>query len=159
VGEETDSKDADLTEIPYAEAVRSIELQARGLDELRSRTGVLLAASSVTTSFLGAASLDESGFDTLAALAMIAFAVSVGVCLAILWPKSDWRFALGARTMLEDWDRGSYPDSKSMRRFVAEKHHDNWKSNKAKLDAYYAHFRWAVIALGVAVLLWLVKLA
>ncbi len=61
------------------ESVRALEQQAGVLDELRSRTGVLLAAAAIVTSFLGAAVLDASDFDTLAGLALIAFvAVIIG---------------------------------------------------------------------------------
>jgi hypothetical protein len=39
--------------LAYEQSVRAIEQQARMLDELRSRTGLLLTGASIVASFLG----------------------------------------------------------------------------------------------------------
>jgi hypothetical protein len=44
-----------LAEIAYESAVRALGQQEAALNELRGRTGTLLAAEALTTSFLGAA--------------------------------------------------------------------------------------------------------
>lgn len=43
-----------LSELAYETALRALDIQERGVEQLRARAGVLLAASSVTASFLGA---------------------------------------------------------------------------------------------------------
>ena len=42
-----------LSELSYDAAVRALDLQERAVEQLRARTGTLLAASSLTASFLG----------------------------------------------------------------------------------------------------------
>lgn len=148
-------------ELAYAESVRAIEQQARMLDEIRGRTGVLLAGAAIATSFLGGQALDDSGFDVLAGLALIAFAGVVALATAIVWPREKaWIFALSARTLLEDWvDEPRSGDLTAMRRFLAEKVEDHYDANQAKIDELYGLFRWAAIALGVEIVLWTFKLA
>lgn len=41
-----------LAELSYDAAVRALDVQERGVEQLRARTGLLLAASSLTASFL-----------------------------------------------------------------------------------------------------------
>jgi hypothetical protein len=43
----------DFEKLAYEEAVRGLDKQETLLEALRARTGVLLAASSIATSFLG----------------------------------------------------------------------------------------------------------
>src|SRR2546423_8559833 len=55
-----------LAELSYDAGLRGLELQERGLEQLRARTGILLAASSLTASFLGAQTIQhESGMSVL----------------------------------------------------------------------------------------------
>ncbi|HVE67015.1 MAG TPA: hypothetical protein VNB64_00395 [Solirubrobacteraceae bacterium] len=98
-----------------------VDHQVGMLDETRARTGILLAAASIVTSFLGSAGLDRSALGALAVLAIRSFLAVVGLCLAVLVPRKDWRFNLGARTLLEDWaDEPRSGDVRAMQRFVAE---------------------------------------
>jgi hypothetical protein len=147
-------------ELAYSESVRAIEMQSRSLDELRSRTGVLLAAASVAASFLGAEALKASSFNALTALALISFAGVLAACIATLWPRTDWKFAIGARVLIEDWT-GDTPcgDSAAMLAFLAQKLEENWQENKGRIDAMLALFQVAACALGAEVLIWTLQLA
>ena len=40
-----------LSELAYAAALRALDVQERGVEQLRARAGMLLAASSITASF------------------------------------------------------------------------------------------------------------
>jgi hypothetical protein len=135
-------------------------MQSRALDELRSRTGLLLAAASVVTSFLGVEVLKRDGVTTVAALAILAF---LGVLILALWivaPRRDWHFAQGARTLLEDWTgEQAHGDFCAMQRFLAKNIEDDSDHNKRKLDCMYALFAIAAGLLGVEVVLWTVGLA
>lgn len=147
--------------IAYAESIRAVEFQARALDELRSRTGLLLAGSSVVTSFLGAEALRDSKLDTLAGLGVAAFLGVVGLCLWILTPprKKDARFVLSGKILIEDWaDEPRAGDGAAMQRFLAETIDRNHDHNEAKLGQMYAAFRGAAWLLGLAVLLWTIDL-
>ena len=79
----------ELALLAYELSHRMLAQQEMRLDELRARTGTLLAASSVATSFLGPRAIDRNGVDTLALLALTAFAVSVigSVSILILNPR------------------------------------------------------------------------
>src|SRR5713226_9082805 len=81
--------DDELALLAYELSQRMLAQQEQRLDELRARTGTLLAASSVATSFLGPRAIDRHGVDTLALLALTAFAVSVigSVSILILNPR------------------------------------------------------------------------
>jgi hypothetical protein len=91
-----------LTELSYEAAVRALDLQERGVEQLRARTGILLAASSLTASFFGAQSIRRgSSIGTLDALALITLAVSILLCIYVLLPKRGFIFSLSAPTMYE----------------------------------------------------------
>jgi hypothetical protein len=75
-----------LAELSYEAAVRALDLQERGVEQLRARTGTLLAASSLTASFLGAQTIQHAGgLQTLGSLALISLAASI-----VLW---SWALA------------------------------------------------------------------
>lgn len=77
-----------LTELSYAAGVRALDLQERTIDQLRARTGILLAATSLTASFLGAQTVQHAnGLGTLGGLALVALIVSIGLCTYVLLPK------------------------------------------------------------------------
>jgi hypothetical protein len=67
----------ELEALTYELSQRMLAQQEMRLDELRARTGTLLAASSVATSFLGPRAIDRDWVNTLALLARAAFAFSV----------------------------------------------------------------------------------
>jgi hypothetical protein len=147
-------------ELAYGESVRAIELQARSLDEIRTRTGVLLAAASVVASFLGAEALKLAPFGLLTGLALISFAGVLGACIVILWPRRKWRFALGANVLLADWT-GASPcgDTEAMLAFLARQLEKNWLSNRDRIDGMLVLFQVAIGALGAEVLFWTIQLA
>src|SRR5712691_2113715 len=59
--------------LAYEISLRALERQETLLEEFLSRTGTLLAASSVSASFLGARALDASGFRWLGLIALSLF--------------------------------------------------------------------------------------
>lgn len=98
-----------IEEVILEEARRAIAVQVASLDELRSRTGLLLAAASLSGSFLGSAAASTNvnlGF--VGGLAVIAFAVAIGACIKVLMPVHDgWTFVNSSKTLATDWiDKG-----------------------------------------------------
>jgi hypothetical protein len=85
----------ELAEIAYKASIRRLDKQERLLDELRARTGLLLAAASLAASFLGRPALDAEPV-ALAILPLSAFAASIAASLYVLMPKStaDTRYRL-----------------------------------------------------------------
>jgi len=82
-----------LSKISYDAASLSLEKQERLIEEIRARTGLLLAASSLAVAFLGRAAVDSAN-TVLVSLALVAFAFSVGAAMYVLLPKSNLTFSL-----------------------------------------------------------------
>jgi hypothetical protein len=91
--------DEPVARLLYEQAAQALQDQRRSLDELRTRTGALLAASSISNAFLGAVAVHGSNtraFHLPARywLALAPFALSLAACIGILWYSSDWQFSL-----------------------------------------------------------------
>ena len=83
----------ELEKLAYEAALRSLDKQERLLEELRTRTGVLLAASSLAASFLGQPAFRHPEPRGLAIAALAAFVISIGAGVSILLPKRNLVFA------------------------------------------------------------------
>jgi hypothetical protein len=85
-----------LEQTVYDIAIRALSQQEQTLNELRARTGVLLTASALIASFLGAQTVARSGFSVWVIFALTAFSVSIGLSVYALLPKRGLIFALNA---------------------------------------------------------------
>lgn len=142
----------------YEDSVRSLSEQAGLLDGLRTRTGMLLAATSIASSFLGGAALTTHDLTVLSVLAIVALLMVGAYCIAILWPRTDvWHFAHDTELLIEHYfDAGRSIDD--TRRLIARKNSEFYARNKRLLDPMFVHFQRACLALGVEVALWLLDL-
>lgn len=75
-------------------AAQALSQQEQALTELRARTGTLLTAASLIASFLGGQALAREGLSVWIVLALVAFGVSVILCIYVLLPKDGLIFAL-----------------------------------------------------------------
>jgi len=91
----------ELERLAFDLSLRALSQQEHVVEELRSRTGTLLAVSSVAASFLGARALDR-GMGWIAVCALVAFLVSVTSSLYILFPNRRLRFTLTGGVVLRD---------------------------------------------------------
>jgi hypothetical protein len=142
-------------EVILEEARRAIGIQMASLDELRARTGLLLAASSLSASFLGsAAATGNVSLGFVGGLAVIAFVIAIGACIRVLWPARDgWIFVTSVKILAEDWIDQDNGDVYKMERFVAEKLEKHFDANKQRLDPLFAWFQVAACAVGFEVVL------
>jgi hypothetical protein len=69
---EVDENDAKSYELAFEEAGRAFDAQERAVNELRSRAGVLIAAASITTSFLGSRAITGDRLGVWVVLAVAA---------------------------------------------------------------------------------------
>jgi hypothetical protein len=146
--------------LAYEESIRALQLQSGALDDLRARTGILLAALALTATFLGSRVLDDSGLCTWSLLALLSFAASGIACLSVLWPSGDWHFTANARTIIEDIKSGESKDVDEMFEVYALSNQEDWETNKRDgLDPLVWRFRVAVLTLILQVGFWLVALA
>jgi hypothetical protein len=145
-----------LARLVYDESVRALDIQSNSLDELRSRTGVLLAATSVSSAFLGAEALKrhQAGYGlNLAGFAV--FGVVVLICLLILWPRG-WQFAYDA-TDLDDAYVVKREDPTQACRSMAQGHTTHRRANGTKLKRRFIAFQLACVGLAADIALWLLS--
>jgi hypothetical protein len=152
-------EDCDLRKkLAYEESIRSLEQQSASLDDLRSRTGILLAALALSASFLGARALDISGFSAWSWVAIGCFAGAGFFSLAVLWPSGDWHFTSKAGTILEDLEADDSITLDEMHGTYAKSNQEDRDANDRKLGRLFWFFRVAVVALILQVGFWLIAL-
>ncbi len=148
-----------LAELSYDAAVRALDLQERAVEQLRARTGLLLAASSVTASLLGAPTIQRThGLGALDALALLALASSIGFCVYVLVPKDGFVFSLNASTIYESLVELVEDDEEVRRRLVY------WlegfrRSNQDRLKILDRYYVGAAAALMLQLVCWSIALA
>jgi hypothetical protein len=132
----------ELARIAYESSLRALDKQERVLEEIRGRTAVLLAASSLAVSLLGRASLEGPHPFALLVLALSAFAVSIGACVFVLVPRESFQFAINGPAV--------YERLYELRDDVPEIHRRLCYALRRIRDANEARLRPIVIAVRVA---------
>jgi hypothetical protein len=87
---------AKLEQEAHRIAAHALQQQEQALTELRTRTGTLLTAASLIASFLGGQALAREGLSVWIILALVAFGISVVLCIYVLLPKDGLIFAVDA---------------------------------------------------------------
>lgn len=85
----------------YETALRTLDRQDHLVQELRARTGVLLAASSLAISVMGHTSFDQAHSTVLAAIAVAIFFVALIASIYVLVPRRALSFSPSARVVYE----------------------------------------------------------
>jgi len=148
-----------LAKLSYDAAIRALDLQERGVEQLRTRTGTLLAASSLTASFLGAQTIQRSsGLGTLDALALVSLVSSILLSIYVLLPKSGFVFGLNAPRMYESLFEVA-DDEREIRRRLIYWLEGYWQSNQAKIETLGRYYFGAAITLLLQLLFWAWALA
>jgi hypothetical protein len=147
-------------QIVYAEAVRAIEQQPTIIDELRSRTSILLAASGIVSGVLASAASRSGGIGAAGAFAIVFLAVVVGLCISVLLPR--WKgvtFVVSPKILLEDHvDVPERNTPEKLQRFLAEQLEVFYDENERAIERLYLYFWLACIALSIDIALWLLEL-
>jgi hypothetical protein len=98
--------------LAYDEAKRALDAQESVVNELRTRSGILIAAAAITTSFFGGRALAEGAVGTAGRLAIAAFGLVGMSVLTVLWPRTDWSFTVNAERFIATYvesDEGPLP--------------------------------------------------
>jgi len=122
----------EFEKLAYEAALRGLDKQEGLIEELRTRTGVLLAASSLAASFLGQQAFQSPSPRGLAITALVAFVVSIATCVFILLPKKNLIFAEAGAGLYE----GLYAvrdDMPEVYRRLAYDLDRFWESNDGKI--------------------------
>lgn len=152
-----------IEEVVYAEAQRGLALQPVLLNELRGRTGILLAVTSAATAFLGAVAIERGGLHEWGVLALTAFAVAVTCCLAVLWPSREWKFFQSATKMIASYCDQPRPDNGQPWSVAAVQRdlalHMEAHADKAinEMKGMHSWFAGAGMSLGAEVVCWLIE--
>jgi hypothetical protein len=120
---------ADSTQaLAYEEALRGVVQQQSVLTDIRGRAATLLAAASISISFLGGIALRDRKPSGLGWTAVGGF---VAVGLLVIWmllPRQGWTFRMSARLLIKDYVEAEAPaDLPGMYRDLAlhlERHFD-----------------------------------
>jgi len=132
-------------------------MQSAWVDELRTRTGVLLAAASVSSAFLGATAIKLHGFNPITVGALIGFLGVILLCLSVLSPTDEWEFAYDATDLDEHYIEKDV-SLRNMHRSMAAGYAASRRLNRDRLKWRFRLFRFACFALGIDVLLWLLAI-
>lgn len=147
----------DLAHVAFEASLRRLDKQDATLTELRSRTGLLLAASSLAASFLGRPALDADPV-LLAVVAFGAFALSIAASLYVLLPRKAFVFSLiGSKVYEELYDFRN--DVSEVHRRLAYDLDRFWEANDAAMQGVFRAFRVATGALGAEIVLLLAALS
>ena len=145
--EATGAPDPVYERLAYEAAQRALDKQEGLIEELRSRTGLLLAAASLAASFLGREAFAGDPKDGLALLALGAFLVAVAASVYILLPKGGkFIFALVGAGLYE----GLYEvkdDLAEVYRRLAYDLDRFWDTNDVEMQKLFRAFRLAALAL------------
>jgi hypothetical protein len=143
-------------ELLHTDALRAIDSQERSLDSLRSSAGTILAASSISSAFLGGLALRDRAWTWCGIGAVISLVLMLLLLIAVLWPYNGWKFHRSTRKLLGDYVEAEVPANDiELLRSLAWYLEDNRRSNATLLEVLYWCFRVACILLIVSVVLWL----
>jgi hypothetical protein len=137
--------------LSYEAAQRALDKQERLLEELRSRTGLLLAAASLAASFFGREAFAADPNRGFALVALVAFLVAVGASVYVLLPKSEkFIFALVGAGLNE----GLYEvkdDLAEVYRRLAYDLDRFWDGNDREMQKLFRSFRFAAAGLAAEI--------
>jgi hypothetical protein len=147
-----------LPELTYDLSTQSLAQQEASLNELRSRTGVLLAATAIAIALLGGRALDD-GVRTALDLAGVGLAViSFLLSVFVLAPKSQYVATVDPAAIHEYFKREEVDVGEAMEALVFS-NREVWEENQLVIDRLVRAFRWACFTLVGAVVLWSIGLA
>ena len=147
-----------LAELAYTLSLRTLGQQEASLNELRARTGTLLAATVLVASFFGATAIARDGFDVWTVFALIALVASVVFAARVLLPQGEMIFSLRGSALYEFEIEDEVGIAETYRRLTywLEGYYDENRPNIALLFGFY---RISVFALLAEIGFWSLQLA
>jgi hypothetical protein len=150
--------DNGLARLSYEESVRSLDKQERLLEELRARTGLLLAASSLAISFVGRPAF-QAADTVVVVLGLLAFAISVAASVYVLLPKpAKFVFSLEGSAVFEELYEFRDEMSEVHRRLAYDLDRF-WDENDEVMTRLFRWFGIAAAALAAEILVLLASLS
>ncbi len=138
--------------LAFEASLRALDQQQRVLEDIRSRTGVLLAAASLSASFLGARAFDGHASVALSLLALVSFVVTLLLGILILTPRARFVFSTAGSVLYRDLH--DLDDPSEQHRHTAYWLDAFWEANKSPIQRLTRQFEVAAGALVVQILCW-----
>ena len=148
-----------LAELSYELSLRTLSQQESSLNELRARTGALIAAASIVTSFLGGAAIPRNGLDAWSVIALILFVASIVLATWVLLPKGKLVFSIHGSALFEDEVKADIFEIGETHRRLAYWLDGYHAENEPKIHRLFGYYRWATVALLGEVIFWSLQLA
>ena len=146
-------------DVAYEAAVNALTHQSAALDELRARTGVLLAAASVSTAFLGSEALKSSNASAFDWLAVVCFFGVGTAAVCILWPREGWKFVVDPAILVQSYiEIEDPPGLDKIKRDIALHLGNHYKANQKRLNSLFWWFQLGCVLLVVEIVSWLIAL-
>jgi hypothetical protein len=147
-----------LAQLSFEASLRSLDKQERLLDELRARTGLLLAASSLAISFVGRPVFQEADTVVLV-LGLLAFAISIAASVYVLVPKpAKFVFSLEGSAVYEQLFEFEDDLDEVYRRLTYDLDRF-WEENDDVMARLLRWFQVAAAALAAEIILLLLSLS
>jgi hypothetical protein len=146
-----------LEELVYSAAQRALDQQSTALSDLRTRTSTLVAAATLSASFLGAAAIGRGAPAWAVVLAMAAFLSTGAFAGWVLWPARV-SFVVDIDRMYDELA----PSQKDPAVYLLRAGHglrDVSRENRKVIERRELIFSLALIALGTETLMWTLALA
>jgi hypothetical protein len=141
-----------LASLRYGQAASLVSGQRDSLNELRSRTGLLISAATISTSFLGSVGAKgRHGFPLEFLWPLAPFGLSILLSLVILLPVITWRFDLRSEVFQA---YAGTPIANAMSGLAGE-HEKNIKHNDTRLSILYVLFSGAALAMLWSIIAWI----
>lgn len=155
---ETPRGDPQAYALAFNEGVRALSEQQGVIDSFRTRSGLLLSGAAIATSFLGQASL-QRGTTLVTWIAIGMFLLLGAAVIAILWPRSDWEYAVRPELLITNYIEHPKPlGIPEIHRDLALHMDTSYLRNRGQLLRLVWLFRAASILLTVEIVAWVVDL-
>jgi hypothetical protein len=148
---------ASIEEFSYQLTAEALREQERAVAALRTRAGTVLAAASVSGSFLGT-KVSHGSLDVWAVLALIAFVLCVGAAIYVLLPH-QLVFAFRGQALLAASDHEGIDDVTEAYRAAGIWIEPMLESNRNRIGDLSDWFSISCVLLTAEVILWTVSLA
>lgn len=148
---------ASIEELSYELTAGALAEQERALNALRTRAGTIVAAASISGSFLGA-KVSHGSLDIWGILALIAFVLCLGCAIWVLLPHS-LVFAFRGEALLGISDQEGVEDVAQAYRAAGIWIEPNLDANRDKIGELSSWFTASCILLAAEVILWTISVA
>lgn len=148
---------ASIEELSYELTVSALAEQERALNALRTRAGTVVAAASISGSFLGA-KVNHGSLDAWAVLALIAFVLCLGCAIWVLLPHA-LVLAFRGEALLGTTDHEGVEDVPQAYRAVGLWIEPYLDANRDKIATLSSWFTSSCVLLAAEVIFWTVSVA